>query len=520
MPRAKKRAAVVLGNQLFEAKHWTQAGVDPAGTPLFMAEDLGLCTYFRHHQHKLVLFLAAMRSHRDALQKAGFDVAYRAFGDEDAEPETPYLQKLGAWLDTLGSVEELVLFEVEDRWFEAELEAWADARGLGLAFLQSPMFLTSREQFAEYLEDADGKPFMARFYQRQRRRLKLLMDDWGRPVSGKWSLDHENREKLPAGVEVPETSWAKPTTHVRDVCRVVADRFAGHPGDVGNFWLPTTRKQALAWLKAFLDDRFERFGPYEDALSNRDPVLFHSALSPVLNLGLLTPREVVAAAVDHARKHEEAAGEPFPLNSLEGFVRQVIGWREFVRGVYGHFDEEQDGSNRWDNHRKPTRAWWDGTTGVPPLDDAIRKANRLGWTHHIERLMVMGNLFNLCEIEPREAHRWFMEMYVDSSDWVMGPNVYGMGLCSDGGIFATKPYICGSSYLVKMSDSYKKTGKGNAWADAVDGLYWRFIDKHRDFFNANPRMAVMVGTYDKMKPERKKTIREAGEALLDRITTA
>ena len=149
----------------------------------------------------------------------------------------------------------------------------------------------------------------------------------------------------------------------------------------------------------------------------------------------------------------------------------------------------------------------------------IQKANKLGWTHHIERLMVMGNLFNLCEIEPKEAFRWFMEMYVDSSDWVMGPNVYGMGLCSDGGIFATKPYICGSSYLVKMSDSYKKTGENKEWADAVDGLYWRFIDKHRDFFGGNPRMAVMVGTYDKMKPERKEKIRLAGEALLDRITT-
>ena len=513
---------MVLGNQLFDAKHWKDAGIQPGDLPVFMAEDVGLCTFVKHHQHKLILFLAAMRSHRDALRKAGFEVTYRAFGDPEVDPATPYLEKLGAWLDGLPGepVEELVLFEVEDRWFEAELEDWADARGVGLTFLTSPMFLTTREQFNEYLEDADGKPFMARFYQRQRRRLGLLMDAKGRPVSGKWSLDAENREKLPADVEVPATAYAKPTKHVKDVSAVVAERFGDHPGSTEGFWLPTTRKQSIAWLKAFLADRFEGFGPYEDALSNRDPVLFHSALSPVMNLGLLTPREIVAAAVGHAKKHDEAHGpdEPFPLNSLEGFVRQIIGWREFVRGVYGHYDEDQDGSNRWDNHRKLTRHWWDGTTGVPPLDDVIKKANELGWTHHIERLMVMGNLFNLCEIEPTEAHRWFMEMYVDSSDWVMGPNVYGMGLCSDGGIFATKPYICGSSYLVKMSDSYKKTGPGSEWADAVDGLYWRFIDRHRDFFGSNPRMAVMVGTLDKMKDQRREKIRVAGEALLERIT--
>ena len=510
-----KRALAILGNQLFDPRKHLK---EHAGLPVFMAEDVGLCTYVKHHQHKLVLFLAAMRSHREALEEAGFDVTYRAFGDPEVDPGTPYTEKLGAWLDTLEDADELVMFEVEDRWFEEQLEALCDERGLKLTLLTSPMFLTTHEQFGDYLDAADHKPFMARFYQRQRRRLKLLMDERGKPLSGKWSLDHENREKLPPEVDVPETTWAEPTGHVRAVQQVVAERFGDHPGDASTFWLPTTRAQALGWLKEFLEDRFEKFGPYEDALSNRDPVLFHSAISPVLNLGLVTPREVVAAAVDHARKREQATGEPFPLNSLEGFVRQVIGWREFVRGVYANFHEEQEASNRWDAHRKLTRHWYEGTTGVPPLDDVIRKADRLGWTHHIERLMVVGNLMNLCEVHPHEAHRWFMEMYVDSSDWVMGPNVYGMGLCSDGGIFATKPYICGSGYLVKMSDCYTKKKADASWTDAVDGLYWRFIDKHRDFFGANPRMAVMVGTLDKMKGERKERIFAAGEELMGRIT--
>ena len=188
------------------------------------------------------------------------------------------------------------------------------------------------------------------------------------------------------------------------------------------------------------------FGPYEDALSGRDPVLFHSVLSLMMNLGLITPAEIVERAVAHACEHG------VPMNSLEGFVRQVIGWREFVRGVYHRFDEEQSSRNHWGHERKLKDCWFDGTTGLPPLDDAIAKARDLGWQHHIERLMVMGNLLTLTQVHPREAHRWFMEMFVDSSDWVMGPNVYGMGIFSDGGIFATKPYICGSNYLIKMSD--------------------------------------------------------------------
>lgn len=244
-------------------------------------------------------------------------------------------------------------------------------------------------------------------------------------------------------------------------------------------------------------------------MTRRSPTVFHSLLSPALNLGLITPREVLDRALAHA-----GAGD-VPLNSLEGFVRQVIGWREFVRGVYRHHDAAQSEGNFFGHERRLTQHWYDGTTGLVPLDDAIRTALRLGWTHHIVRLMVVANAMTLAEIAPPEAHRWFMEMYVDSADWVMGPNVYGMGLFSDGGVFATKPYICASSYLLKMSDH----GRGE-WCDVLDGLYWRFVAKHRPFFAAQPRLAVMVGGLERLPAPRRERIFAAAESFLSRCTRA
>jgi deoxyribodipyrimidine photolyase-related protein len=284
------------------------------------------------------------------------------------------------------------------------------------------------------------------------------------------------------------------------------------------WWLPTTRRQALAWLGEFLRKRFDLFGPYEDALSTRDPFLFHSVLSPVLNLGLLTPHEVLKRALRHA------AHEAIRLNSLEGFVRQIIGWREFVRGIYRLYSDKQERANFFGHERKLTNAWFDATTGLRPLDDVITKALRFGWAHHIERLMVAGNLMTLCEIEPGEAHRWFMEMFVDSSDWVMAPNVFGMGIFSDGGTFSTKPYICGSNYIRKMGDYPKPRpeelveGTGGNWCEVMDGLYWRFVDRNREFFRGQARMAQVVGTLDRMNAGRRRHIVEVAERFLARAT--
>ena len=465
-----------------------------------MAEDLGLCTYERHHQQKIVLFLAAMRAYADELRAAGYEVNYVRLDPAD---KRPYEDKLSDAIEAEGSTR-LVHFEVEDKAMETRLVEYAARNALARTELRSPMFLCSRDDFSAFARNK-SRLLMGDFYKQQRRRLGILVDDDGQPVGGRWSFDADNRKKLPRNVAPPETPWLAPTRHVRDVIALVAETFADHPGNADEFAWPTTRAEARAWLDDFITHRLELFGPYEDAMTTRSSTVFHSVLSPCMNLGLLTPDDVIDRVV--------AAGSSVPLQSLEGFVRQVIGWREFVRGIYREYSETQDQSNFWEHERELTASWYEGATGVLPLDDAIQTAHRYGWTHHIPRLMVLGNLMTLCEIRPQSAHRWFMEMYVDSSEWVMGPNVYGMGLFSDGGIFATKPYICGSNYLLKMSDY----GKG-PWCDIVDGLYWRFIDKHRDFFSGNPRLALMPRALDRLDGERRFRIFSAAEEFLERHT--
>jgi deoxyribodipyrimidine photolyase-related protein len=487
---------VILGNQLFAPETLPPASEGS----VFMAEDMGLCTYERHHQQKIVLFLSAMRAYADELRAAGYTVHYQELNPEVSESYESKLEKVLA--DDRSR--RLLHFEIEDKPMERRLIEFADAHDLERTELSSPMFTCSRAGFAEF---AAGKSrlLMGDFYKAQRRRLNVLVDGSGEPAGGRWSFDADNRRKLPRDVAPPDLRWSEPTPEAREVIALVEDSFAEHPGNAADFRWPTTRAQAHAWLDDFVANRLEDFGPYEDALTTRSDTVFHSVLSPCLNLGLLTPREVVDRALERA--------DELPLPSIEGFVRQVIGWREFVRGIYREFSADQEQANFWGHERELTRAWYDGTTGLPPLDDTIRTARRLGWTHHIPRLMVLGNLMTLCEIRPASAHRWFMEMYVDSSEWVMGPNVYGMGLYSDGGIFATKPYICGSNYLLRMSD-YQK----GPWCDTVDGLYWRFIDRHRDFFAGNPRLALMPKALDRLAAERRSRIFAAADAFLERHT--
>ena len=487
---------VVLGNQLFPPDCLD----DCRDAVIFMAEDVGLCTYVRHHQQKIVLFLAAMRSYADELSEAGFDVRYFPLHGEGT-----YEDKLACLVDELECTE-LVHFEVEDKPVEQRLADFCEQRSLERTELQSPMFLTPRDDF-ERFADGRSRLLMGDYYRRQRKRTGILVDADGEPEGGKWSFDEANRKKLPKSVEPPEIAAAPRTAHVEDVIDIVERAFGDHPGKAEDFWWPTTREQARQWLQSFLDERLAQFGPYEDAISERSATLFHSALSPSLNIGLLTPGEVIDAVL------ERQADGNLPIESIEGFVRQVLGWREFVRGVYRVHGDEQESANFWCHERELTDDWYQGTTGIVPLDHAIETSLRLGWAHHIQRLMVIGNLMTLCEIRPAAAWRWFMELYVDSSEWVMGPNVYGMGIFSDGGLFATKPYICGSNYILKMSDY----GKGD-WCPTVDGLYWRFIDKHRDFFASNPRLALMPRALDRLDQDRKQEIFEAAEAFLDRFT--
>ena len=347
---------------------------------------------------------------------------------------------------------------------------------------------------------------MKTFYERMRKETGILMRE-EKPEGGKFSFDADNRAKLPKNTDPPPIPYANPkkTPHYDDVKRLIEKYFKTHPGHCDNFWLATDRKEALKFLKQFVKERLPSFGKYQDAITSRSDFLFHSVISPYINMGLLLPSEVIIAV-----EQEYYQNKNIPLNSAEGFIRQVLGWREFMRGIYQNFDEQQQKENFFNHQRDLSDSWYEGNTGIPPLDDAIKKSVKFGYAHHIERLMILSNLMLLCRIHPQNVYRWFMEMFVDSSDWVMGPNVFGMGQFSDGGIFATKPYISGSNYLLKMSD-YKK----GEWCDVVDGLYWQFIENNRSYFSSNPRLGMMVRTLDKMKRERKETIFKAANRFIE-----
>jgi deoxyribodipyrimidine photolyase-related protein len=344
---------------------------------------------------------------------------------------------------------------------------------------------------------------MTHFYIAQRKRLKILVRE-EKPTGGKWSFDRENRRKIPKDIRIPARPSPESDRFIEEAKRYVEKHFPENPGSVDDFFYPVTHKASERWLKDFLREKLDFFGDYQDAILKDEPFLFHSVLTPMLNIGLLTPDQIVKETLAYAEEHS------VPLNSLEGFIRQIIGWREFMRAVYVLKGEEERTTNFFQHKRKLPESFYDGTTGLAPVDAVIQRLLQYAYTHHIERLMILGNIMLLCEIDPDEVYRWFMELFIDASDWVMVPNVYGMSQHADGGLITTKPYISSSNYIRKMSDFAE-----GEWCRIWDGLYWRFIDHHRDFFRKNPRMKVMINQIDRMGREKLKRHLAIADAFLD-----
>ena len=487
---------LILGNQLFNTRYIKKF----SDHSFYMSEDLGLCTFQKHHKLKILLFLSSMRSYRDELKTKNFKVIYN---DCHKDFKVSYEKKLEKIIKEK-KIKEISFFEIEDIFFEKRIKSFLNKKSINFNEIRSPMFLTSREEFKKYLRGTK-KPFMANFYKINRSKFNILMNKDGTPKGEKWSFDEDNRKKLPEKVQIPKHLKFKNTLHTEELKKFIEANFKNHPGSTNNFWFPTTREQSQKLFDQFLRDKLNLFGDYEDAVSKKSNILFHSALSPIINLGLITPGEIL----EKIKKIESKTR----INSLEGYVRQIIGWREFMRGIYQNYNQNLEKTNFFNHKNKMKLSWYNGTTGLDPLDHSIKNALNYGWSHHIERLMILANIMNLCQIHPKQGYKWFMEMFVDSSDWVMVPNVYGMGLFSDGGIFATKPYICGSSYFLKMMD-FKK----GEWCNIMDGLYWNFINRNRKFFLKNPRLSMMVRVFDKMKSERKKLILKAAAKFVKQNT--
>ncbi|HQX50250.1 MAG TPA: cryptochrome/photolyase family protein [Planctomycetaceae bacterium] len=465
-------AALIYPHQLF-ANHPAIAQADLC----VLIEEPLLFTQYRFHAHKLVLHIASMDCYKRLLHQRGKHVQYVESREHTATAEiAPFLKEM--------CVTRVQFVDPNDDWLQQRLTQSLDAVGIDWIQLDDPHFLTPTTVFDEFAANRE-KLLFADFYRMQRQRLGLLLDERGRPLGAKWSHDAANRKKLPRSIDIPQIAWPESGPIVADAQTEVSNRFPRALGNVESFHYPVTTEQAVAGLEDFLDHRFTQFGEYEDAIDCDEAFLFHSVLTPALNIGLLSPQQIIDAALERA--------DDVPLNSLEGFVRQIIGWREYMRGVYRIHGRKQRNGNFWQHEQPMPKSFYDGTTGIEPVDTVIRRVLKHAYCHHIERLMILGNFMLLCEIDPNAIYQWFMEFFIDAYDWVMVPNVYGMSQHADGGLITTKPYISGSSYVLKMS----RFRKGN-WCPIWDALYWRFIHKHQEFFAANHRMSVMTAQCRKM----------------------
>lgn len=456
--------------------------------PVYLIEESLILTFNPIHRAKLVLHKLTMDAYQARLEKEGMTVIRLSIG------EYPTTDDVFERLKNDG-IEDIHVADTTDNYLE---KALGDAK-LNRVWYDSPYFILKKDTAISRFNDS--KKFMATFYKGLRSDLNILMDN-REPRGGKWSFDEDNRKKIPKSEVLPEDLARFGNQAVSDAVQWAEEVEAEKYGEAC-CWLPYTHDGATAYLKQFFEERFEKFGPYEDAITSRGVRLWHSAISPLMNIGLLTPKQVLGAALDFADEHGIA------LNSLEGFVRQILGWREFIRASYEVDGSEMRNKNHWQHKRALPDTFWQGETGLPPVDHAVSTALAWGYNHHIDRLMVLGNVMLLSETRPHDVYNWFMGMYLDAYDWVMVPNVYGMSQFADGGSFATKPYISGANYIKKMSDF-----KGGDWEKTWTGLYWHFIDKHIDAFKRNHRLSMMPRLLEKMKPETKEAHLNAARAFL------
>ncbi len=440
----------------------------------------------RFHKQKLWLHRVSMARYRTQLESAGLDVSvadYSAGKDVLAEAISALA---GAGVDTLLACDPV------DFILEKRLRVQADAHGLELKLYASPMFLNSKGQNQAWRKD-QKRWFMAEFYKFQRRRLNVMMDG-DTPQGGQWSYDEDNRKKVPKQLQgqVPQLKPLTPDDIDERARSSILAQFPEAYGTLDKLYWPTSHSAAADWLNTFLHERFELFGPYEDAILEDESLLWHSAITPMLNIGLLTPQQVLDAVLAHIAAHD------IPLNSAEGFIRQIIGWREFMRATYEDLGVRMRTTNHWNHTRKMPESFWTGETGIGPIDDTIKRVLETGYCHHIERLMVLGGFMFLCEFDPDDIYRWFMEMFVDAYDWVMVTNAYAMSQNADGGLITTKPYFSGSAYVKKMGNHPK-----GEWCEIWDGLYWRWIWKQAGALEKNPRWAMMVSMVRKMDGDKR-----------------
>ena len=504
---------LVLGDQLDHASAAFD-GFDQTNDVVWMAEVEEETTHVWCHKLRIALFLSAMRHFRDELTTSKRTVDYHQLHRQRSQDRG---KSFGAILRLdikRLEPERLVLVEPGDWRVRTQLQAVADELGIALEVRPDRHYYCSIEEFAGYAEGR--KSLLLEFFYRDMRKKHDVLMDGNQPAGGQWNFDHDNREhfgKAGPGT-LPQPKMFQPDAITREVIELVEARFSNHPGSLEHFQLPVTRQQAKSFLKNFIDNILPQFGLWEDAMWTDQAFLYHSRLSVPLNLKLLNPRECVDAAVEAGRTGRA------PLNSVEGFVRQILGWREFVRGVYWLKMPDYIELNHLDHQLKLPSLLWDGKTEMNCVKQSLEHVINHGYAHHIHRLMVLGNFAQLWGAHPRLFHEWHMAMYLDAVDWVSLPNTLGMSQYGDGGIVGTKPYCASGNYINKMSNfcggcrfDYKKRVGDDACPFTT--LYWEVMDRHFDLLKDNQRMKFPISNVAKMrkKPQEITDIRARANEL-------
>lgn len=504
----------ILGDQL-SISLASLTDVDPACAVVLMMEVRDEATYVRHHKKKIAFIFSAMRHFAEAMRDLGWVVDYVTLDDPDnlqsfdAEVKRAVERHHASAIRVVAGAE----YRVRQRQ-----EQWATLTGLPVEILEDDRFICSLSQFYTWAQ-ARKEHRLEYFYRDMRRKTGLLMTPEGKPEGAKWNFDQDNREKPRAGLTYPP-----PERFVRDaitdeVITLVAAEFDEHFGDLEPFGLPVTREQSRSALAYFIATALPDFGRYQDAMVAGQDYLFHSSLSLCLNVGLLDPREVCQAAVDAYSRGD------VPLNAAEGFVRQIIGWREYVRGMYWWDMPKFADRNALDADRALPDFYWTGDTQLRCLAQSIDQTKREAYAHHIQRLMVLGNFALLTGIDPKQISDWFLVVYFDAFEWVELPNVMGMSQFADGGMIASKPYASGGAYINRMSDYcgdcfYDVKKKTGATACPFNALYWDFLARHEERFKKNMRMANSYATWRKFTEATQTEYRQSAAAFLEKLVPA
>jgi deoxyribodipyrimidine photolyase-related protein len=498
---------VVLGDQCSRSLSALD-GLAPGDTVL-MAEVMGECTYVPHHPQKIVLVLSAMRHFAAALRARGVALRYVALDDTaNTGSLTGEVRRAAAAL----APERIIATEPGEWRVLAEMEGWGEATGLPCEIREDGRFLCSLGRFRRWAEGRKQLR-MEFFYREMRRESGLLLTPDGEPEGGAWNFDAENRKRLPAGLTPPAPPRFAPDEITREVMALVAARFGQHFGTLERFNWPVTAKEARAALDAFIAERLPLYGDYQDAMASGEPTLFHALISTSLNAGLLLPSEACEAA---ERAYREGRA---PLNAVEGFIRQILGWREYVRGLYWLKMPAYAGLNALGAETPLPGFYWGAPTSMNCMSQVVGQTRDLAYAHHIQRLMVTGNFALLAGIAPAEINAWYLAVYADAYEWVELPNTHGMAIHADGGIMASKPYAASGAYIQRMSDYC--SGCAHDVKDATgeracpfNFLYWDFIARHAERFAGNPRMAMPLNTLRKMEAGKLAAMRAKAAGFL------